>query len=238
MAVSYTVDEYTTIPSNSLSHKVLVAIIPFEATISHITSPRKSPVSYLQCKVKNTSDYYLLPGTMSIFLNNSYVSKTDISETSTGDTFNCTLGMDTSIRVSHELTESSVTSAAGSFMEQYTTTTYVSTTKLHNRHTGDYPVNIVERSSIPIASENDSRIKVFLKEPEKLGKSEEGQEVDLKRKDEFKVKWGRDLEDTKNGQKEGKFIWYGTIPPGEEVILVSEWDVRAPVEAEWRIKSE
>lgn len=48
MAVSYTVDEYTTIPSNSLSHKVLVAIIPFEATISHITSPRKSPVSYLQ----------------------------------------------------------------------------------------------------------------------------------------------------------------------------------------------
>ena len=48
MAVSYTVDEYTTIPSDHLSHKVLVAIIPFEATISHITSPRKSPVAYLQ----------------------------------------------------------------------------------------------------------------------------------------------------------------------------------------------
>jgi len=48
MAVNYTVDEYTTIPSDHLSHKVLVAIIPFEATISHITSPRKSPVAYLQ----------------------------------------------------------------------------------------------------------------------------------------------------------------------------------------------
>ena len=48
MAVNYTVDESTTIPSDRLSHKVLVAIIPFEATISHITSPRKSPIAYLQ----------------------------------------------------------------------------------------------------------------------------------------------------------------------------------------------
>ena len=48
MAVNYTVDEYTTINSNRLSHKVLVAIIPLEATISHVTSPRKSPIASLQ----------------------------------------------------------------------------------------------------------------------------------------------------------------------------------------------
>lgn len=51
MAVSYTVDEPTTIPSDHRSHKVLVAIIPFEATVSHITSPRKSPMAYLQVGV-------------------------------------------------------------------------------------------------------------------------------------------------------------------------------------------
>jgi len=146
--------------------------------------------------------------------------------------------MDTSIRVSHELTQSSVTSPPSSFVEQYTTTAYVSTTRLHNRHTGDRPVDIVERSSIPIASENDRRIKVFLKSPVGLAESEEGQEVDFEREDGFKVKWGRDAEDTRNGQKEGKFIWYGTIPPGEEVVLVSEWEVRAPIDADWRVKSE
>ena len=175
---------------------------------------------------------------MSVFLNGSFVSQTNISDIATGDTFSCTLGMDTSIRVSHELTQSSVTSPPSSFVERYTTTTYVSTTKLHNRHTGDYPVNIVERSSIPIASESDPRIKVFLKGPEGLAESEDGQEVGLGRRDEFKVKWGRDVEDTRNCLKEGKFIWFGTIPPGEEVVLVSKWEVRAPVDAEWRIKSE
>jgi hypothetical protein len=174
---------------------------------------------------------------MSVFLNDSFVSKTDISDIATGDTFKCTLGMDTSIRVSHELTESSITSAPSSFLEQYMTTTYISTTKLHNRHTGDYPVNVVERSSIPVAWDY-KHIKVFLKGPEGLAEGEEGQEVDLGRKDRFKVKWGRGVEDTRNGQKEGKFIWYGTIPPGEEVVLISKWDVRAPVDAGWRLRSE
>ena len=48
MAVNYTVDNRTTIPSNEESHKVLVATIPLEASISHVTTPRKSPLAYLQ----------------------------------------------------------------------------------------------------------------------------------------------------------------------------------------------
>ena len=48
MGVNYTVDEFTTVPSDNESHKVLVAIVPLEATISHITTPRKSPLAYLQ----------------------------------------------------------------------------------------------------------------------------------------------------------------------------------------------
>ena len=48
MNVHYAVDELTTIRSDGESHKVLVAIVPLEATISHITTPRKSPLAYLQ----------------------------------------------------------------------------------------------------------------------------------------------------------------------------------------------
>ena len=124
--------------------------------------------------------------------------------------------MGTSIRVSHEPNRSSVTFPSSSFAEQYTTTTYVSATKFQNRHAGDHPVNIVGRSNILITLEG-----------------EKGKEFDLG-KDGSKVKWGRDSEDPKNGQKEGEFILYGTISPGEEV-LVSDWDVRTPFDAERRI---
>jgi len=48
MGVNYAVDGLTTIRSDGESHKVLVASVPFEAAISHITTPRKSPLAYLQ----------------------------------------------------------------------------------------------------------------------------------------------------------------------------------------------
>ena len=187
--------------------------------------------------MKNTSDYHLLPGTVNVFLDGSYVSRTDISDINTGDTFQCTLGIDTSARVVHTLVSSSTTSAASSFVEQYKTTTYTSTTTITNRHTGDYPIQIVERSSLPVASPQDTRIKVFLKKPEGLAEGEEGSDIDLGRSDGFKVKWGTDVDETKDGKKAGKFIWSGSVKPGEEVVLISQWEVRAPVDVEWTERS-
>lgn len=233
LSVTYTVEGKTTIPTDGESHKVLVASLPLEAAVTHVTTPRKSTVAYLQCAVKNTSDYHLLPGTVNVFLDGSYVSKTDIADINTGDTFQCTLGIDTSAKVTHTLVSTSTTSTASSFVEQYKTTTYTSTTTITNRHTGDYPIKIVGRSSLPVASVQDTRVKVFLKEPEGLAEGEEGSEIDLGRSDKFKVKWGTDVDETKDGKKTGKFVWYGTIDPGKEVVLVSKWEVRAPVDVEW-----
>ena len=51
MRVNYIVDELTTIRSDRESHKVLVATVPLEAAISHITTPRKSPLAYLQVRL-------------------------------------------------------------------------------------------------------------------------------------------------------------------------------------------
>jgi len=237
LSVTYTVEGKTTIPTDGQSHKVLVASLPLEATVTHVTSPRKSTAAYLQCAVKNTSDYHLLPGIVNVFLDGSYVSKTNIFDINTGDSFQCTLGIDTSAKVVHALVSSSTTSTASSFVEQYKTTTYISTTTITNRHTGDYPIQIVERSSLPVASPQDTRIKVFLKEPEGLAEGEEGPDIDLDRPDGFKVKWGTDVGETKDGKKSGKFIWCGTIDPGKEVVLVSKWEVRAPVDVDWIEKS-
>lgn len=48
IAISYTVEALTTILSDGVSHKVLVAVIPLEAVVTHITTPRKIPIVYLQ----------------------------------------------------------------------------------------------------------------------------------------------------------------------------------------------
>ena len=48
LSVAYTVEGKTTIPTDGQSHKVLVASLPLEATVTHVTTPRKSTVAYLQ----------------------------------------------------------------------------------------------------------------------------------------------------------------------------------------------
>jgi hypothetical protein len=48
MMISYTVETLTTIPSDGILYRVLVAVVPFEAVITHITTPSKSPIAYLQ----------------------------------------------------------------------------------------------------------------------------------------------------------------------------------------------
>jgi hypothetical protein len=79
LAISYAVEGATTVPSDGTVHQVSVAVLPFEAKISHICTPRVDPRVYLQCHVKNTSEYRLLPGPVSVVLNDSFVSKTSIN---------------------------------------------------------------------------------------------------------------------------------------------------------------
>ena len=50
LSVTYTVEGKTTIPTDGQSHKVLVANLPLEATVTHVTTPRKSNVAYLQVR--------------------------------------------------------------------------------------------------------------------------------------------------------------------------------------------
>ena len=57
LSVTYTVEGKTTIPTDGQSHKVLVASLPLEATVTHVTTPRKSTVAYLQVR-------YLVPHNM------------------------------------------------------------------------------------------------------------------------------------------------------------------------------
>lgn len=79
LALTYAVEGKSTIPSDGIAHQVSIASLPFEATTAHVVVPRAETAAYLQCSVKNTSDYRLLPGPVSVFLDDSFVSKTRIS---------------------------------------------------------------------------------------------------------------------------------------------------------------
>lgn len=163
-----------------------------------------------------------------------------------GDSFDCTFGPDTSTRISYTRNIKRTTAAASAFTEQYTTTTFVSVIKVHNRHA--FAIDkIILRDALAV-SDDEKKVKVLLKRPTSLlsmaelegaedsddaikgaeskGKGAEGRENCV-------AKW-QEAKDGKGGRKDGLFEWIcEDIEAGKEISVETEWDVRAPADVKW-----
>ncbi|KAF8872571.1 hypothetical protein BD779DRAFT_1709096 [Infundibulicybe gibba] len=220
VTISYSVHGASTIPSDGVEHQATVAILQFKSTISHITTPRADSRVYLQCEVKNTSEYRLLPGLVSVILDDSYISKTPIQAVNTGDWFNCTLGDDVSTQVTYSRIPRVMQGVGGTFAELFNATTYITRISIYNKHQSAIS-DLRVRDIIPTCE--DKRVRVVLITPESLANAKEGQEVNVR--DGLIVKW--------RNEKEGRFEWKWKVGSGEKVTIDAEWEVRVPTNASW-----
>lgn len=59
----------------SADHKVTVAMFDLTPTFEHIAVPQKVESVFLKAKLKNTSEYMILAGPTSIFVDNNFITK-------------------------------------------------------------------------------------------------------------------------------------------------------------------
>ncbi|KAJ7650911.1 hypothetical protein FB45DRAFT_889070 [Roridomyces roridus] len=229
LAISYSVKGMTTVPSDGTAHQVSIAILPFDAKISHICTPRLDPRVYLQCHVKNTSEYRLLPGPVSVVLNDGFVSKTSITEINTGDTFSCTLGDDVATKVTYARSSKTVTAQGGAFQETLNSTTYNTKITIHNKHPFTL-ADLVVRDVIPTC--DDKRGKVLLRKPDGLAEAKADEVVKLKTPPGVGVCWGKTA-DGRPGEKDGRFEWALNVEAGAKAVLEAEWELKAPADVAW-----
>ncbi|KAL5486028.1 hypothetical protein ACEPAI_7072 [Sanghuangporus weigelae] len=236
---SFRIEGNCTIPSEPTAHKVAIAILSFAAKVHYITVPRSAPMSFLQCEVKNTSEYRLLPGSVNVFLDNSPVSRTTINDVSREEVFKCTLGPDPSLRVKCTRLPPVVSSSGSAYAAQTTVTTYKIATTVTNGH-GFAVKGVQVRDCAPNVGQTSQNasgpgIKVVIKRPEGLGEASPEALVDIPKVSSsstcsVKVRWKGD-----GGEKEGKYVWLVDLGAGEEVKLEAEYEVRAPADFTWQL---
>lgn len=82
LTTSFAIDGKSTIPSNArgddTSHQVAITVLDFSADLEWIVVPREQQSAFLQAKVRNKSEYLLLPGQANIFLDDNFVAKSPI----------------------------------------------------------------------------------------------------------------------------------------------------------------
>ncbi|KAF4596662.1 hypothetical protein EYR40_007646 [Pleurotus pulmonarius] len=223
LSISFTIEGQTTIPTDGLNHQVPIAILPVGVEFSHIAVPRMRPAVYIQCRITNTCEYRWLAGNVSVILEGNHVSSVYIKGVNVGKSFDCTLGVDSSMKVNYEKKSVVSKPEERSFAEQINIATYTSKVTISNNHTYDVP-RLLVRECLPLSS-SVLEVKVILKSPSQLADAKDKEEIKIR--DDLKVMWSP-VVDGKGGEQDGMFEWRSSVKAGEEIVLDAKWEVRTP----------
>uniref|UniRef100_A0A1I7Y9G3 DUF4139 domain-containing protein n=1 Tax=Steinernema glaseri TaxID=37863 RepID=A0A1I7Y9G3_9BILA len=168
MPVEYEIAMKKTISSDDSEHKVLIYPTSFEPSLLHECVPKKSTNVFLTASVVNNSEFPLLEGDASVYLNHSFVAKTHLKAVAPGEKFTCSLGVDNAVKVTYKAPER-CGSEAGMLYRQ---ATVCHTQVINIQNNKPHEVTVLVRDHVPKAI--DDRIKVKLLKPDNEGKQSEG----------------------------------------------------------------
>ncbi|CAE6456857.1 unnamed protein product, partial [Rhizoctonia solani] len=101
LSATFNIPGRSNVPSDQGNHKVLIGSLDFQITPEWICIPRKDESVFLRCKVVNSSEFTFLPGEVSVFIGDSFVSKSQIQHVPPNDSFQLSLGTDPTLRVTY-----------------------------------------------------------------------------------------------------------------------------------------
>jgi len=93
-STSFLIPRKASITSDNKPHKVTIAQLDLVAKYTYTAVPAKSSVAYLRGACENTSDYPILPGPVSVFLDNNFIANSTIKHCNPREEFGVHLGTD------------------------------------------------------------------------------------------------------------------------------------------------
>ncbi|WP_068629223.1 mucoidy inhibitor MuiA family protein [Cephaloticoccus primus] len=153
---TFQVEAPATIPSDNSAKKISVTTLDLEAELAYRATPKRLPTAFLDASVRNTSDYPLLPGKMSVFVDHGFVASSRLEHTSPGDAFNLALGADEGIAITHKQTRR-FTEQVG-LMTRSTRNSYEYLITVKNNKAG--PVHLIVSDQVPVSRNEKISVKV------------------------------------------------------------------------------
>ncbi|KAG9079564.1 hypothetical protein FS749_008416 [Ceratobasidium sp. UAMH 11750] len=241
LSATFGISGRSNIPSDEGSHKVVIAVLDLTAELEWVCVPREKESVFLRCKVVNASEFTLLPGEASVFMDDNFVSKSRIEHVTPNDSFKTSLGTDSALRVTyppvHTLNRTINQSSffSGKDSKQSVVTHSQRINVRNSRPSTVSALRILDH--VPVST--DARIKVNVLSPGGLGPAveESGVPDANKNKDRpwmnvqkgVKARWAN-----LDVGGEGTLEWACEMQPNEELKLELTWEVSAPAGQKWQ----
>ncbi len=119
ISVTYDLPGKLTLPSRSDQQLVSIATIAAKAEFVLLATPLLTDYVYLQAVLLNDSDTILLPGQATMFRNSEFVGKGQLPQVTIGEKFTAGFGIDSQVRVAHELEDKKSRIQGGNQIDTY-----------------------------------------------------------------------------------------------------------------------
>ncbi len=141
-------------------HRIRVATFELPAKFHRFAYPFSSPGVFIVAQSRNTSDYSLLPGQASLFLDGDFMRKITIPMTATGDSLKIAYGTDPWMTAERQL----VKRMRSTTWDNKIRIEYHYRTVLRNLHKKPVTVTVVDR--VPVSQDKRIKVKTVEIEPE------------------------------------------------------------------------
>lgn len=200
-SVVFNVGGTSTIISDNQPQKVSILHQDFKTDFFYVAVPNLSKQAYLKAKVTNDSEYPLLAGEGSVFMDNHFVAKSHLKFIAPNQTFEVDLGIDENVKIEHKLLNKFWTSE-GFISKNKKKVTFEYLTTIENNKGRE--VKIIASDQIPKSTSED--IQVELLSPQKY--NDDNPNIQLS--EEAILKWTEVID---SGKKSELSLKYSVMYP-------------------------
>ncbi|KAJ7660775.1 hypothetical protein DFH06DRAFT_1296860 [Mycena polygramma] len=100
-SATFRVPGMVSIPSDGEAHNFTIVQLTLKAEMSWVSVPKVDTKAHINARITNASEYTLLSGTASVYVDGSFISRSAVPAVSPKESFDCPLGVDPSIRITY-----------------------------------------------------------------------------------------------------------------------------------------
>ena len=169
-SASFPIAGESTVPADNSDHRVTVMIAPLGGSFSHSAVPKLQAEAYFKAALRNTTDYPVLPGPMSVYVDNGFVSISKLPAVMPGEKFDAFLGADNGVHIERKLLNR-VTEVSGLFSKTRKTR-YEILIIAENRK--KLPQTLSIRENVPVSQDERVKVEIILPRPEEAAPDANG----------------------------------------------------------------
>ncbi|KAF9000071.1 hypothetical protein BDQ17DRAFT_1360064 [Cyathus striatus] len=223
-----------TILGDGTVHKVTVTELDLDGELKWVSIPTMKDVRmHWTANVRNDSDYPLLKGAASVYVNGSFTARSEIPHVSPQERFNCALGVDPSIHVIYHPRDKK-RSQSGFYMKLNNHIFEQRISLMNTKSCAVTNVKIIDH--IPVSEESTISVKLLSPALPIADPMSDKKNIDMSKVIQVAkgvvAQWEKgdgNAEVDKLGS-DGKLSWNCSIPAQGKVNLVLSWEVAVPAD--------